>query len=254
MCLAAPDLPAQIPDSFTNLRVLPKDIKRDSLVQIMRGFSLQLNVRCQYCHVGGDGVSFEGVEFSKDDDPDKVKARFMLQMVDSLNRVVLPKLPGLAGSPIRMECKTCHRGAARPYLLTQLLERVRDSAGVEAALARYRELRKDLGMAGRFDFGEWEMNLWAERLAKAGRPSDAIAVYLLNLEFFPQSGSILAALGQLHEPIDRAKAIEYYERLLILSPRNSEVLRRLERLKADTSRAAVPAPKPTSKRRDNRGA
>jgi hypothetical protein len=237
----APDLTAQIPDSFTNLRVLPKDIKRDSLVQIMRGFSLSLEVRCQYCHVGGDGISFEGVDFSKDDDPDKVKARFMLQMVDSLNRVVLPKLPGLAGSPIRMECKTCHRGAARPYLLTQLLERVRDSAGMEAAVVRYRELRQNQGMAGRFDFGEWEMNLWAERLAKAGRASDAIAVYLLNLEFFPQSGSILAALGQLHEPIDRAKAIEYYERLLIQSPRNPEVLRRLERLKADTSGAAVPA-------------
>jgi len=102
------------------------------------------------------------------------------------------------------------------------------------------------------------MNLWAERLAAARRPADAIAVYLLNLEFFPQSGSILAALGQLHEPIDRAKAIEYYERLLIQSPRNPEVLRRLERLKADTGRAAVPppppAPKPVSKRRDDRGA
>lgn len=230
----APGVRAQIPDSFTNLRVLPKDIKRDSLVQIMRGLSLSLNVRCQYCHVGGDGVSFEGVAFSKDDDPDKVKARFMLQMVDSLNRVVLPKLPGLAGSAIRIECKTCHRGAARPYLLTQLLERVRDSAGVEAALTRYRELRRDLGMAGRFDFGEWEMNLWAERLAKAGRASDAIAVYLLNLEFFPQSASILGALGQLHEPLDRAKAIEYYERLLVLMPRNAEVLRRLERMRADT--------------------
>jgi hypothetical protein len=27
-------------------------------------------------------------------------------MVDSLNRVVLPKLPGLAGTPLRLECKT----------------------------------------------------------------------------------------------------------------------------------------------------
>jgi tetratricopeptide (TPR) repeat protein len=139
-------------------------------------------------------------------------------------------------------------------LLTQLLERVRDSAGIEAAVVRYRELRQNLGMAGRFDFGEWEMNLWAERLAKAGRASDAITVYQLNLEFFPQSGSILGALGQLYEPIDRTRAIEFYERVLMVAPRNPEVLRRLERLKADTSRAAVPAPKPSSKRRDNRGA
>ena len=241
--LAGPGRPAvaaQIPDSFTNLKVLPRDIRRDSLVQIMRGFSLSLGVRCQYCHVGGDGVSFEGVEFAKDDDPDKLKARFMLQMVDSLNRVVLPKLPGLSGPPLRVECKTCHRGASRPLLLTQLLERVRDSAGIEAAVSRYRQLRQNQSTAGRYDFGdEWEVNLWAERLAAAGRTTDAIAVYLLNLEFFPQSGSILVALGQLHEPIDRPKAIEYFERALTLQPRNTQLQRRLERLKADTTRHEV---------------
>jgi hypothetical protein len=228
---------AQIPEKFTNLKVLPQDISRDSLIQIMRGFSLSLNVRCQYCHVGGDGVSFQGVTFEKDDDPHKLKARFMLRMVDSLNRVVLPQLPGLKGSPIRIECKTCHRGAPRPLLLTQHLERVRDSAGIDAAIASYRDLRQNQGMAGRYDFGEWEVNLWAERLAKAGRTSEAIAVYQLNLEFFPQSAAILGTLGTLYESTDRAKAIEYYERAAALQPRNTELLKRLERLKADTSRS-----------------
>src|SRR5688572_6121629 len=155
----------QLPDSFTNLKVLPRDIKRDSLIQVMRGFSLSLNVRCQYCHVGGDGQSFQGVEFGKDDDPDKRKARFMLRMVDSLNRLVLPNLPELGGrAPLQITCKTCHRGAARPELLTQRLERVRDSIGVDSAVALYRRLRTDHGLAGRYDFTEWEMNLWAERL------------------------------------------------------------------------------------------
>jgi hypothetical protein len=90
--LVATEGEAQIPERFTNLKVLPQNISRDSLVQIMRGISLSLNVRCQYCHVGGDGVSFAGVTFDKDDDPDKLKARFMLRMVDSLNRFVLPSL------------------------------------------------------------------------------------------------------------------------------------------------------------------
>ena len=76
---------AQIPDAFTNLQVLPEDISRNSLVQIMRGFSFTLGVRCQYCHVGGDGISFEGVAFDKDDDEDKCKARFMMRMVETLN-------------------------------------------------------------------------------------------------------------------------------------------------------------------------
>jgi len=228
--LAASNVAAQIPDSFTNLRVLPKNIPRDSLIQIMRRFSLSLGVRCQYCHVGGDGVSFQGVEFAKDDDPDKRKARFMLRMVDSLNRVVLPAIPDLGRAPMKIECKTCHRGASRPLILTQRLELVRDSLGIDSAVALYRDLRTNAGMAGRYDFGEWEMNLWAERLAATGKNTDAIAVYALNLEFFPQSGSILGALGQLYEPNDRVKALDYYRRAFALQPRNTELQRRIERL------------------------
>ena len=34
-----------------NLQVLPKDIARDSLTQVMRGFTRALGVRCDYCHV-----------------------------------------------------------------------------------------------------------------------------------------------------------------------------------------------------------
>lgn len=192
---------AQIPDTFTNLKVLPRDITRDSLVQIMRGFSLSLSVRCQYCHVGGDGVSFAGVEFAKDDDPDKRKARFMLRMVDSLNRHVLPNIPDLGREPLQITCKTCHRGSARPELLTQRLERIRDSLGIDSVVAQYRRLRADGGLSGRYDFGEWEMNLWAERLARSGNPRDAIAIYRLNLEYFPESVSILRALREL-DPLD----------------------------------------------------
>jgi Photosynthetic reaction centre cytochrome C subunit len=221
----------QIPDSFTNLKVLPPGIARDSLIQVMRGFSLQLGVRCQYCHVGGDGQSFAGVQFAKDDSPHKRRARFMLRMVDSLNRSVMPNLPDLNGrTPLRIECKTCHRGAASPALLTQRLERVRDSAGVDAAVAEYRRLKADNGSAGRYDFGEWEMNLWGERLGRSNKEEDAIRVYELNLESFPQSGSILGALGQLYEPRDKAKSLDYYRRALVLQPRNQELQRRIERL------------------------
>jgi hypothetical protein len=38
----------------------PQDITAEALTQRMREFSFALNVRCQYCHAGGDGVSFDG--------------------------------------------------------------------------------------------------------------------------------------------------------------------------------------------------
>jgi hypothetical protein len=230
LALASP-VTAQIPDKFTNLKVLPAGISRDSLVNIMRGFSLSLNVRCQYCHVGGDGVSFKDVDFAKDDDIHKQRARFMLRMVDSLNTVVLPKLPGLSGSALRIECKTCHRGAARPLLLTQELAVVIDTGGIPAAVARYKALREQEAMEGRWDFSEWEMNLWSEKLAAARKDSQAIAMYQLNLEYFPRSTSILSSLARLFERSDRAKAISYWERSLAIQE-VPQVRRRLDSLKA----------------------
>src|SRR5688572_13167008 len=82
---AAPSATAQIPDKFENLQVLPKDMTAQQLTQRMREFSLALNVRCQHCHTGGDGVSFKGVVFASDEKPAKVKAREMLRMVARIN-------------------------------------------------------------------------------------------------------------------------------------------------------------------------
>ena len=87
---------AQPPWKGENLQFYPKDIPRQRLIQSMREFSFALGVRCQYCHIGGNGVLFEGVVFSSDEKPAKVKARAMLRMVDELNTVTLAKLPSHA--------------------------------------------------------------------------------------------------------------------------------------------------------------
>jgi hypothetical protein len=223
---------AQIPDTFTNLQVLPEDISRDSLIQIMRGFSFALGVRCQYCHVGGDGISFEGVEFDKDDDEDKRKARFMLRMVENLNRYVLPLTPERDTPTVMIECKTCHRGLPRPLLLKQDLLLVTHEAGVDSAAQRYRQLREEFALSGSYDFGEWETNQVAEQLEAEGRNGDAIAIYELNSEFYPASVSIAANLARLYESEgDQSAAIRYYERVLELRPGHRGAQDRLEALR-----------------------
>ena len=78
--------------------IYPRDIPRPALIQRMREFSFALGVRCQYCHTGGDGVSFDGVVFSSDEKPAKVKARAMLRMADQLNNTMLAQLPSRADS------------------------------------------------------------------------------------------------------------------------------------------------------------
>lgn len=223
---------AQIPDEFTNLRMLPEDISPDDLLQVMRGFSLELGVRCQYCHVGGDGVSFEGVEFPSDDDPDKRKARFMYRMVNNLNSTVLPLIPERDEPPVKITCKTCHRGAPKPLLLSQELRIALDTDGADAAAALYRRLRENAGMSGRYDFGEWETNILAETLAREDRLHDAIEIYELNAEFYPESFSIFAGLGQLYEQVEDVEgAIRSYERALEIRPGNPGAEARLAELR-----------------------
>src|SRR5437762_4029102 len=123
LVLAATPSRAQTPPPWKgeNLQFYPKDIPREQLTQRMREFSFALGVRCQYCHSGGDGVSFEGVSFKADDKPAKVTARAMLRMVEQLNTVTLAALPSRAQPRVVVECATCHRGVSIPKSLQTTL-------------------------------------------------------------------------------------------------------------------------------------
>lgn len=232
-CMAFGSAPgaAAMQEAPKNLQYFPADIPRDSLIEEMRQFSFALGVRCQYCHVGGDGISFEGVVFESDEDPDKRKARFMLRLVQTLNEGLLPMMADRDEPPVRVSCKTCHRGLPRPALLTDVLRATLDEHGADSARAEYRELRETTTLRGMFDFGQWEMNTLADRLATEERHSDAIAMYELNAEYFPESVTIWLELGQLYERVDDpARAIERYRRVLELAPDNQLAAVRLREL------------------------
>ena len=220
----------QIPEKFKNLQFFPKDYPRDSLIQVMRGFSFALGVRCQHCHAGGDGISFVGVNFASDEKESKQNARFMLRMVDSLNRFAFAALPRRTTPPTRLECVTCHRGNAVPTTLAKTLMATIDGKGVDSAVAQYRALRKESAL-GRFDFGEWSMNELARTLREQGKPAAAIAMLELNAEFYPTSPAINMSLGDLHrERGDKAKALERYRAVLEAQPNNAIAKRRIEEL------------------------
>mgnify|MGYP002623102707 CR=1 FL=1 len=214
-----------------NLQYFPPDTPRDSVIETMRQFSFALGVRCQYCHVGGDGVSFEGVVFESDEDPDKRKARQMLRLVDVINEGLLPMMADRDSPETRVTCKTCHRGLPKPALLTDVLRATLDEYGADSTQAQYDRLRETSMGSGTFDFGEWEMNTLADRLEREGRLRDAIAMYRMNLEHYPRSVSVLLALGRLYEEVEEVEeAVGYYRRALEVAPGNAFATARLEAL------------------------
>jgi photosynthetic reaction center cytochrome c subunit len=220
----------QTPWKGENLQVFPKDISREQLTQRMREFSFALGVRCQYCHAGGNGVSFEGVSFASDEKRAKNTARAMLRMVDQINNVTLAQLPARAEPRVIVECATCHRGVALPKSLQTTLFEIVVAQGAAAAAAKYRELRADAPL-GRYNFGEWEMNELARRLAEASKTEAAIAMLELNGEFYPASADIDVMIGELYRRTgERDKAVQRYRAALAKSPQHGMAKQRLEEL------------------------
>jgi len=222
---------AQIPEKFENLQFFPKDISRDALIQRMREFSFALGVRCQYCHEGGDGISFEGVVFKSDAKAAKKKAREMLRLTATLNDTLLPKIPERRTPPVQMDCVICHRGLPVPKTLATELSGIIAEKGIPAAVARYRELREKTQLLGLFSFDEWTMNELARSLAVAGNTDAAIAMLELNAEFNPKSAAIDFQLGELHRKRgERDRAIARYRAALEKEPGFKQAQVRLDEL------------------------
>ena len=102
----------QAPPPITNLQVLPKDIARPELIQIMRGFTGGLGVMCNYCHVmeGRGGRN----DMASDEKPPKKTARVMMQMTMHANEMLAKDLGKPAATVTKIQCGTCHRGEAIP--------------------------------------------------------------------------------------------------------------------------------------------
>jgi len=228
---------AQIPETFTNLRVLPKRIPRPELVSVMRSYASALGVRCVHCHVRADAPDFKGTDFASDSKPEKRAARLMMEMVRAINEKHLAKLG--RDHPVRVECVTCHRGLSSPRTLEAELSGVLESKGADAAVARYRELRATSYGEGAYDFGPRTLNAIGERLLRRNQPADALALLTLNREFFPDAAWLRYLLGEAHRALGhRPEAIAEYERSMALEPQNPMARQRLQEM------AASPSPVP----------
>jgi tetratricopeptide (TPR) repeat protein len=221
----------QAPWKGKNLQYFPADITRDALIQRMREFSFALDVRCQNCHAGGDGVSLDGVDFASDEKPEKLKARAMLKMTDEINGTLLPKIPERAQPAIRVECVTCHRGVRRPKSLQTTLFEIVTRDGAPAAIARYRSLRDTALPLGKYNFGEWEINELARRLFEAKNSAAAIAILDMNGEFYPKSAEIDFLVAELHrERGERDQALARYKKTLEKAPNHQRAKARVAEL------------------------
>ena len=233
-------LPAQgkfPPDSFTNLKVLPKTIGKEELLGTMRSFALGLGVRCTYCHVGREGAPLDSVKFASDDKRTKRAARVMMDMVKHINEEHLADVPERPEPHVVVRCETCHRGVARPRLLTDELALYLADSGLTAMARRYRDLRTRYDGSSAYDFRELPLVDLARSEARAGRTENAIGLLQLSAEFFPNSGLTPAARGDVYlERGDTTLALASYREALTKDSTMGQARLRIRQLTGGASK------------------
>ncbi len=114
-------------------------------------------------------------DFVSDEKEIKRKARVMIEMMEAINDTHLPKLGGSAETRLEAQCVTCHHGQSRPEALGGLLAKAMEEGGIEAAAAKYRELREEHYGSHSYDFSEGTVLGFAQELFRGGRADEAKA-------------------------------------------------------------------------------
>jgi len=104
--------------------------------------------------------------------------------------------------------------------------------GVEAAVARYRHLKKE--EPGDWSFAENELNMLGYQLVARDQIDEAIVIFELNVEAFPEAFNTYDSLAESFMLAGGSEeAISNYERSLELNPDNTNAVTMLTRLRME---------------------
>lgn len=216
------------PDSLVNVQVFPRTTPVMEVVGAMRNVAFGLGVRCQFCHVGEEGMPLERFDFASDEKRTKLVARQMMRMVQEINRR-LDTIPSRASTGLQVSCVTCHRGVSRPVPLATLLIDAAQAAGSDSAIRAYRSLRERYYGRDAYDFGEASLNTAAFRLGRAGKYDEAFALLKLNEEMFPGSSGMYVFRGNINlMKGDTTAATAAFREAIRRDPSNGEARGRLQ--------------------------
>ncbi len=100
---------------WENLKVLPKNISKDSLMDLMENYETALGVECNYCHVPKKSDPTK-LDFPDDSKIEKEIARGMIKMTNEINENYFkPFFPDPKPEQVNVvNCVLCHRGTPNP--------------------------------------------------------------------------------------------------------------------------------------------
>jgi tetratricopeptide (TPR) repeat protein len=218
------------PEKPKNIQALPSTISSRELSGTMRAFTRALGVRCSHCHVGEEGASLTTYDFESDDKAAKRTTREMIRMVQAINQTHLAGLE--TSQQMRVTCVTCHRGNSKPYMIEDILTNTLEEEGVESAVEKYLDIRKEYHGGFTYDLTERGLDRFATELLSSDKTDAAIAFFRVNSELYPESSDAWASLANSYAASgDTLRAVTLYQHALVLHPGNERVARALSSLK-----------------------
>lgn len=100
---------------WKNLKVLPQDISKDSLMGLMDNYSISLGVKCSFCHAPQKDDPSK-LDFASDAILAKEITRGMITMTNEINENYFkPHFPDPKPKQVHtLNCVMCHHGTANP--------------------------------------------------------------------------------------------------------------------------------------------
>ena len=109
------------------------------------------------------------------------------------------------------------------------LEKTIKEKGVEAGIAEYRTLKAK--QSATYDFAEGELNTLGYSLMRAGKVKDAVEIFRLNVEAYPQGFNTYDSLAEAYMTLnERDLAVTNYKKSLELNPKNTNAVDMLKKL------------------------
>jgi len=106
--------------------------------------------------------------------------------------------------------------------------------GIEAGIAQYRDLKTR--QANVYDFSEPELNQLGYRLLQTKKLKEAVEIFKLNVEAYPQGFNTYDSLGEAYMVSGNTElAIQNYKKSLELNPQNTGATAMLKRLENKTA-------------------
>ena len=109
------------PPPPTNLKILPKTLTGEQVMEIMHGWRQQLGVECNTCHTVDPTKKMPNgrpaMNFPDDSKPEKETARLMVKMTMEINKTytsMVESKQNNEASAKQVTCGTCHRGKFDP--------------------------------------------------------------------------------------------------------------------------------------------